>query len=163
MEETSKLFIIRNDDNEEVIAIAEEKKLAKKFLKQNNISKYECYIEKITNQKLIDDYLIKYDDRIIVSVGIEDIVALANQYDQIYDVISQIKYNSIDCVNQLKYLSQLNITDEEEKVLKNAIKIIEKICKEDRMMYVLRDVIIYYLSKESAKTLKEIDYMKGKI
>lgn len=158
--DSEKLFLMVDDDDE-IIAIAEEKKILKKFIHQNNLDKSDFVIEKVTNPNRIKYYLSKYDDKIVQYLGLRDIVAQSSQLDQIYDIRSQFKYNCTEASNHLIYASELNITEEERKVLTDAIKILNNITTDERIFGVMRDIIIYYLSRESEHVLKEIQFLKN--
>lgn len=158
--DSEKVFLLLDDDDK-VVAVAEEKKLLKKFMHQNNLDKSDFVIDKIYDSERIKYYLSKYDDKIVHYLGLKDIVAQSIQLDQIYDIISQFKYNCTETSNHLKYASELNITEDERKVLEDALKVLHNITSDERIYGVMRDIIIYYLSRESANVLKEIQFMKN--
>lgn len=156
-----KVFVLRNS-LDEVVGVSEEKLAIMLYMAQNNLDEHDYSIEKVKGEegkKIFSEYA---DTRDIVFVSKRDIVAMGRHADAIFESISEMRYSISNTINSLTKIRSLNVSNKEADMLNNTINFLSNLLKDDEALEdLMKDTIIFYLSKKSVPVVKENSFLRG--
>lgn len=156
-----KVFVLRNREDE-VVGVSEEKLAIMLYMAQNNLKEGDYFIEKVKGEegkKIFSQYA---DTRDIVFVSKRDIVAMGRHADAIFESMSDMRFSITNTINALTKIITLNVSKEESALLNNTINFLKNLLKDDEALEdLMKDTIIFYLSKKSIPIVKETSFLRG--
>lgn len=156
-----KVFVLRNKDDE-VIGVSEEKLAIMLYMSQNNLKEEDYTIEKVKGsegEKIFSEYA---DTRDIVFVSKRDIVAMGRHADAIFESLSDMRFAITNTVHSLIKIRNLNVSNKEAEMLNCTINFLKKLLEDDEALEdLMKDTIIFYLSKKSIPIVKENSFLRG--
>ena len=157
-----KVFVLRNMEDE-VIGVSEEKLAILLYMAQNNLREEDYTIEKVKGEEGNDMFSKYADTRDIVFVSKRDIVAMGRHADAIFESLSDMRFTITNTINSLVKIKELNVSKSESDMLNGTINFLKKLLEDNEALEdLMKDTIIFYLSKSSIPVVKEDSFLRGK-